>query len=149
MERIGRNIRRGLAAMSLAALAAGVAHAAGNESSLLPIKVGAYFPGTPAQAAASRPDCGGPEGLGWSGHSFDEDYVYIDNIVEVKKLADGAHYLVKSETRMTDEGGRPLKDKIWFAEIKVISPDEFLFKQYSAKESPSHETFQHYAFCKR
>ena len=116
-------------------------------SNVLPLRVGLYAPGTPAEAARDGEDCGGAIGMGWTGHSFEADYIYIDSVVAVRRMPDRRTYHLTATTDV-DDANTQLNGKIWLADVRIVGAGEFWFRQYAATEHATSGSFQHFSFCR-
>jgi hypothetical protein len=118
---------------------------ANSQALSLPIKVGTYAPGTPAEVARLGRDCDGPDNLVWSGRGFSADYIYMDNIVDIAKQPSGAYHLT-SKTRVNDENTQQ-SGRVWQADVVVVGPGEFSFRQYAAHQPATSDPYRHFSFC--
>jgi len=111
------------------------------EKSILPIAIGAYLT-QPANGG-----CNVPDALGWNGKGFIADYVYLDNIIEVRKIGENA-FAVKSLTK-TDDENTAKSGKIWLGIVKIENSGAFEFKQYSARQNEKSEAYTKYHLCRK
>jgi hypothetical protein len=123
-------------AATISAAWAPAGRAAGQ--SKLPIEVGGYF-------FDSADDRGGPAALAWDGKAFLADYVYIGNIIAIKKIGEN-HYEVVSRAKTKDDNTK-MHGYVRHAKIEVVDKGQFVFKQYADDEKYRAEAARTYQLC--
>lgn len=139
MLNAGKYIFKALIALALLTNACWTQAAYAQHRPALPLQPGEYY----FQAAD---DCGGPAALSWDGKRFLADYVYIDNIIKVRK-AGANRFDVISRTKTRDENTR-MSGRVWRARVVVLGKSKFSFNQYSNREKFDPKNDRIYLKCK-